>query len=107
MPLAVHDGIWAACGLAGGVAFGFGLGGERTKVAVAGMGGLIGAALGGALYELIGAMVFPGDQTTNPLSVTWRTRLLARLLVATLGAVAAATVVSAARRSPGITLRRP
>jgi len=38
LPLLVHGGIWAACGLAG-VAFGIGLGGGRAVVVKAGFGG--------------------------------------------------------------------
>jgi hypothetical protein len=111
LPLVVHAGIWAACGLAGGVAFGFGLRAGATHIAKCGIGGLIGAALGAAIYELIGAMVFPAAVTTRPLSLSWSTRLMARLLVAILAAVMAAVFVSSAGGSansdPGGPIRTP
>jgi len=107
LPLMVHGGIWAATGLAGGLAFGIGLEVGRTRIVNAGLGGLIGAALGAALYIVIGAAAFPGYTTTSPLSVTWETRLLARLLVATLAAVIAATAVNRPIRRPAGPHRTP
>jgi hypothetical protein len=98
LPLMIHGGIWAACGLAGGIAFGIGLGGGRVRVLNAALGGLIGAAL----YEMIGAMAFPAAKTTSPISFTWTSRLLARLLVASMtGLVAAAIVKGPDPRRPG------
>ena len=106
LPLMIHSGIWAACGLAAGIVFGLGLGVGMAQVARSGIGGLIGAALGACIYELTGAMVFADHMTTNPLSLTWSTRLLARLLVATLSAVMAAVFVSTAGRTDG-SIRTP
>jgi hypothetical protein len=94
LPLVVHGGIWASCGLAAGIAFAVGLGGGRDRILKAGLGGLIGAALGAALYEMIAAAAFPNDKSTSPLSITWQTRLLARLLVAALAAALAAIVTN-------------
>jgi hypothetical protein len=103
LPLLVHGGIWAACGLAGGVAFALGLGAGRIQLMKAAGGGLIGAAFGAALYELIGATAFPQDMTTSPLATLWIPRFLARLLVATLsGLLAAVAISTAARRPAGI-----
>ena len=107
LPLMIHGGIWAACGLAGGVAFGLGLRVGATQIVTSGIGGLIGAALGAAIYELIGAMAFAGDMTTRPLSLSWSTRLMARLLVATLAAATAAAFVSPSSRCPGGSIRTP
>ncbi len=101
LPLLVHCGIWSAAGLAGGLAYGIGLGGGRDRLIKAGIGGLLGAALGGALYEVCGAMAFPDVKTTNPLSLNWETRLLARLLVAILTGMMAALVVNMPGRHPG------
>ncbi len=94
LPLLVHGGIWSACGLAGGVAFGIGLGAGRGRVFNAALGGLIGAALGAALYEIVGVAMFPASKTTSPISLTWNTRLLARMLVASLSGLLAAAVVN-------------
>jgi hypothetical protein len=100
LPLLVHCGIWSGCGLAGGLAFGIGLGGPRHRAINAAIGGLIGAALGAALYELIGAAAFPADRTAYPLAITWNARLLARLIVATLSASSAAVVINMQGRRP-------
>ena len=107
LPLMIHSGIWAACGLAAGIVFGLGLGVGMAQVARSGIGGLIGAALGACIYELTGAMVFADHMTTNPLSLTWSTRLLARLLVATLSAVMAAVFVSTAAGRTDGSIRTP
>jgi hypothetical protein len=107
LPLMIHSGIWAACGLAAGIAFGLGLGVGMAQVARSGIGGLIGAALGACIYEITGAMVFADHMTTSPLSLTWSTRLLARLLVATLSAVMAAVFVSTAAGHTDGSIRTP
>jgi hypothetical protein len=96
LPLLVHAGIWAACGFAGGLAFGIGVGARRTRLINAALGGLIGAAIGAALYEIVGAAAFPADRTTSPVAITWKARLLARILVAVLSALLAALMINAA-----------
>jgi len=100
LPLLVHAVIWAACGLAGGVALAFGLGAGRTRTINAAIGGLIGAVLGAALYEMMAAALFPHDNTTSPLPINWMARLLARLLVATLSGLMAALVMNMSARRP-------
>jgi hypothetical protein len=107
LPLFVHGGIWAACGLAGGVMFGIGLGAGWTRTINAAIGGLVGAVLGAVLYEMIGAIAFAGDKTTIPLATTWKARLLARLLVATLSAMLAAVVINMGTRRPTMAQRMP
>jgi hypothetical protein len=94
LPFLVHAAIWSTSGLAGGLAFGIGLGAGRRRVYSAAIGGLIGAALGAILYETVGAMMFPAGKTTLPISLTWETRLLARLLVAGLSGLLAAAITS-------------
>lgn len=73
--------VWGAAGAAGGVAFGLGMGGRRRAAA-----GLIGGALGGLLgavaFEMIGAIAFPLAATTQPISESRESRLVARALVA-------------------------
>ncbi|QEH38839.1 hypothetical protein OJF2_74490 [Aquisphaera giovannonii] len=81
--LMLQVAISAAVGAAGGTAFGVGHG-RRDVVARAAMGGLLGACAGAMAYELLGAIAFPLDETSNPISLTSRTRLLGRLAVATL-----------------------
>ncbi len=101
LPLMIHGGAWAVCGLAGGLVFGIGLGGGRARLLNSALGGLIGAALGAAAYEMIGAVAFPAARTASPISFTPGTRLLARMLVASLtGLVAAASVKRTSPRLP-------
>jgi hypothetical protein len=101
IPMLVHAGIWSAVGTGGGLAFGLGLGGDRRRIARATIGGLVGGALAAVAYEIIGAFAFPLADTPKPLSLTWGTRLLARLLVTTMaaGGVAAFLTLEAGRRS--------
>lgn len=83
--------IGSLCGLIGavsGAAFGYGLGGRRL-VPRALVGGLLGAVAGVLIYEIVGAIAFPLDQTTRPISESAGSRLLARFAVATLTAVGA------------------
>lgn len=96
LPLLVHAGIWATAGLAGGAAFGLGLGLRGGRLLNAALGGLIGALSGSVLYEAIGAAAFPTSQTTLPISVTWPTRLMARMLVTVAAAAVTALAVSRA-----------
>jgi hypothetical protein len=93
LPLLVHAIIWSAAGAVGGWAFAHGLDarGQRAKIA---FGGLAGAALGATVYELIGAAVFPYAQTTDFVSATWDSRLLARLTVTILAAAGVAITVT-------------
>jgi hypothetical protein len=76
----MHVVIWGLLGAAAGLAFAVGLGesrlGGRSLVA-----GLVGAVLGAMAFELIGALVFSSANTNYPISETWPTRLIARLLV--------------------------
>ena len=94
LPVLVHLAIWAACGLAGGLAFGIGLNAGRARTINAALGGLIGAALGAVLYDIIGAAMMPEGKTASPLPITWEARLLGHMLVATLSALLAAVVTN-------------
>jgi hypothetical protein len=82
------------------MAYAIGLGAGRTRLINAAVGGLVGAVLGAALYEMIGAAALPADKTTSPLAMTGTARLLARLLVATLSAMLAAVVINMAAWRP-------
>jgi hypothetical protein len=89
LAILILGGIWPLIGAAGGVAFGIGLG-EPGRAVRAVYGGLLGALVGLLLYEIVGAVVFPFDKTSNPLSATWHTRLFARLAVSILASAGAA-----------------
>lgn len=86
-PFLVHAGLWAPLGAAGGLAFGLGAGRRGSALATAAIGGAVGALLGTAAYDLIGGLAFPLARTDTAISLTWLTRLIARLCV-TLGTVA-------------------
>lgn len=100
LPILMHAASWGAVGAVCGLALGLGFdrAGRAWRAAV---GGLIGALLGTAAYELIGAIAFAGSNTDQPLSTTWATRLLARTAVCLGVALFAAQVAGApvARRS--------
>jgi hypothetical protein len=83
----IQGAIAAAIGAAGGASFGFG---DRGRIPRALVGGLLGGVAGVLIYELAGALAFPLDQTTKPISATPGTRLLGRILVTCLAAVGAA-----------------
>jgi hypothetical protein len=66
------------------------------------LGGAIGAVLGAAAFELVGAVFFASAATDGPISTTAASRLLARLLVSTftaVGIVAAAGMRPRAKRA--------
>jgi MFS family permease len=99
-PLLTHGGIWAAAGAAAGLAFGLGAGG-RGRWARCAVGGLLGGALATMVYDLVGAIAFPLDKTSQPVSATMVTRLFAQFAVAVFVAGGAALVAAEApRRSP-------
>jgi hypothetical protein len=89
MAILFQGGIWSVIGALGGAAFGIGIG-DPKRVASALFGGLLGAMAGVLLYQMVGAMAFPGDRLTNPLSNTPSTRLFARLSVSVLASAGAA-----------------
>jgi hypothetical protein len=88
----MHVVIWGLLGASAGLAFAVGLGesrlGGRSLLA-----GLVGAVLGAMAFELIGAVAFTGANTNYPISETWPTRLMARLLVTVGTAMAVALLL--------------
>jgi hypothetical protein len=78
--LLTHIVIWGPLGAAAGLAFAVGLG-ERPLIGRALVAGLLGAVIGTLAFDLVGALAFPLAKTDALLSLTWPTRLLARLLV--------------------------
>jgi hypothetical protein len=92
----VHTALWVATGAAAGLALGMGLTGQaRGRAIEALLGGALGAFVGIAVYDLVGALVFPLAGTGLPISATPTTRLLARSMVA-LGASVGASALLAA-----------
>jgi hypothetical protein len=89
LPLLTHGAIWMAAGAAAGLGFGIGLGRSGLWARCA-LGGLLGAVAATVLYDLIGALAFPLDKTSEPVSATVATRLFAQVAVAVLVAACAA-----------------
>ena len=89
LAILILGGNWSVIGAVGGAAFGCGLG-DRWRTVGAMLGGLLGAIAGVFIYEMVGAVVFPLDGITDPLSNTSVTRLFARLAVTTLASAGAA-----------------
>jgi hypothetical protein len=77
--LLVHGLPWAAIGAMGGLAFGVGLGG-LDRILRGLLGGLLGAAAGALLYEVIGALALPGAKLIEPIAASWGIRLLAQFV---------------------------
>ena len=95
----MHGAIWGTTGAVAGLAFAVGLGRPRTLVVrwqpVSG-----GPVLGTIAFDLIGAAVFPLASTAEPISTTWPSRLLARMLVAVGTAAIIMVSLSALCREP-------
>lgn len=94
----IQGAIAAAMGAAVGAALGVGMvggwGEARTRegrgiVLRSLVGGLFGAVLGILVYQIVGVMAFPLDQTSKPLSTSSGSRMLALVAVAVLVAIGA------------------
>ena len=89
-----------AVGAAAGFGFALGLGIERPVWWLSSaFGGLLGAVAAAVLYEFVGAIAFPLDKTSEPVSATIGTRLFAQLVVAVLTAAGAIMVQLASSRN--------
>jgi hypothetical protein len=80
LSLIMHGAVWGLTGAAAGLAFAVGLG-ERRLLLRAIAAAFVGAVLGAIIFELAGAAIFPLASTGQPISTTWPSRLLARILV--------------------------
>jgi hypothetical protein len=81
LSVSMHAAIWGLTAAVAGLAFAVGLG-ERRLVLRAIAAAFGGAVLGAVVFELVGAATFPLASTDQPISKTWPSRLLARILVA-------------------------
>jgi hypothetical protein len=82
-PVLMHLALWCTPAAAAGMAYGLGRFGLNLRpLANATVGGILGAAIGTIVYDVIGATMFPLASTTDPWSATPETRLLARICVA-------------------------
>ncbi len=96
LPFLVHAGSWGAAGLAGGLALGIGMGAVdregKARLIRSAVGGLVGAIVGAAVYEVIGGLGFAEDKSGEPVSRTATTRFIARVAVTLFAAITAATM---------------
>jgi hypothetical protein len=88
----MHGAIWGLLGALAGLAFAVGLGERRLWVRAL-TAGFAGALVGAVAFDLIGVVAFPGAKTDDPISRTWATRLMARLLVTVATAAAVSLVL--------------
>ena len=98
-PLLSHGAIGSAIGLAAGLAAGIGLGGGRASILQAALGGLIGGIVATFVIEMAGAVLFPLEQTDQPVSQGVASRLFGRLVLAVF--VAMGLVLSTRPPRPG------
>jgi hypothetical protein len=96
IPVLMHGLIWGLIGASAGLAFAVGLG-ERRLVGHALMAGLVGALLGSIAFDLVGGVLYVNDGTVKPISESWQTRLMARVMVTIGTAVALVLFVPALR----------
>jgi hypothetical protein len=102
LSLAIHAAAWSGVGLAAGFSLGLGLGG-LGRAARGAAGGLAGAVLAVAAYELIGAFALPyAALASQPVPGAACARLIAVLMVA-VGAAAGATLAAAAQQTSATT----
>lgn len=103
--LLMHCGMWGCLGAAAAVGLAIGAGGGPSRFARVVLSGALGAVLGAASFEILGALLFASDETGEPISKTAVTRLLARLLVAVLTALGILAAFGERRRAkqPAVT----
>ncbi|WP_337173277.1 hypothetical protein [Paludisphaera sp.] len=94
--MAALGAVWAAAGAAGGASFGLGMGGRRRVVAGL-LGGALGGLLGAVAFEMVGAIAFPLAATTQLISETRESRLVARALVSLFVSAGVAAFVAPTR----------
>ncbi len=94
---AMHGVIWGFIGALAAFAFAIGLGQRRFMIRAL-LSGFVGAVMASILYGLIGAAVFPLAETSQPVSHSWKTRLLAQFLLAGMTALFLAVAARDGRR---------
>jgi hypothetical protein len=95
--LVMHALLWGLLGASAGLAFAVGFE-EPSLLRRAPFAGFIGAIVGSVAFDVAGGLFFPLAATHQPISETWPTRLLARLLVALAIGGALTLVLSGPRR---------
>lgn len=104
VPLLFHLGLWVGAGLAAGLAFGVGrFGWKSPRTIEAALAGLAGALVGTFVFEVAGALLFPFDFTSQPISTSPLTRLVARLTLAVFVALGVARLLSSTEKPGPVT----
>ena len=103
--MVLHGTIWGALGASSALAFVIGAGIGRTQAIRCVGGGIMGALAGTVVFELLGAVLFASDSTTDPISASAGSRLMARLLVA--GCVAFGVNAALNLSASGVTNAHP
>jgi hypothetical protein len=98
--LVAHAGIWVPIGAVAGLALGAGVGGWGRVLRPA-AGAAAGALLGAVAFDVVGALAFPLDGTTGPVSTSALSRLAARLFAAIPAAAAALAAIGGGRVPTG------
>ena len=99
-PILIHGGIGMAIGASGGLALGLGRAGPGRDALTAMIGGLLGAGLGVAAFDVLGTLVDPSAVTGQLLPATSTARLLGQLAVAAPAALGAVLALRDADRRP-------
>jgi hypothetical protein len=101
LPLVLlHAAVGAALGAVGGLAFDLGRGRGRPVLPPL-IGGIVGAAGGMIVYQVLGAVALPLARTEMLVPTTWPARLLARLCLAVPAALGVAAL-SEPRPAPSL-----
>ena len=98
LTILVRGGIWAAVGMTAGLALGWGWQGSRG-IAGTLIGGLAGGFFGTIAFEVVNALIFPGERNDAVIPSSMQARLLAYLFV-TLGAAMGAVLFGHHRSLP-------
>lgn len=96
MPILTHGLVWGLIGAVAGLAYGLASG---SGVIRAGAGGLIGGVAAAGLFQVLGAVLFPNDETTQPLADATLPRLVAHASLALIATAAIGLTRAAAPTS--------
>ena len=105
--LLMHSANWCVVGACAGLALAVGARIRGLSVGTSILGGISGACLGAALFDVLGALIFAGDETGEPIAATWAARLFARLVVAPCIAAFTVAALVVPRRRPDASSRKP
>jgi hypothetical protein len=94
----LHGALWGSVGALAALALGVGWGAGPSQLVRCLIGGALGAFIGTAAFDLLGAILFASDDTSEPVSTSAASRLFARMLAAVF--IALGTLASFGERRP-------